>query len=210
MGPTSCTHSLDNTPILCCTSSQMDSGAVLLAACTRETLHLRLIDQVDPSHVSQEHRCPLNTAISQHSQARVYISPCSRHILVADPCSVSTYSISEAVIAARATPASAATSTATEQAAICLRQFKPSMSYNRPQRAQQGAQEPADSSWSLPSVYWRTQCSINGSGKSSTHFFYPFVRFDIYMLHLSVHVLCSVYVPAAAVLAHGIFILKQL
>jgi hypothetical protein len=52
-----------------------------------------------------------------------------------------------------------------------LRQFKPSMSYNRPQRAQQGAQEPAGSSWNLPSVYWRTQCFMNSFGKSSTHIF---------------------------------------
>jgi hypothetical protein len=170
LGSSSCTHSLDSAPIVCCTSSQTSSGAILVAACTRETLHLLLIDQAELSYVRQEHRCPLNTIIPQCSHANVVISPCSRHILVTDICSVSTYSISEATIPVAASPSSGGKSTETEPDEICLRQFKLSMTFHAPHKVQQGSEDPKHRNTSPPFAHWRIQHPMKGSVKPSTHF----------------------------------------
>lgn len=167
LGSNSCTHSLDTIPIVCCTSAETGSGAVLVVACTRETLHLRLLDKAEPSCVLQEHHCPLNTIIPENSDAYSLISPCLKHILVADGGSLSTYSISEAPTAASYSESHP--SLAADPHGINIKLLKLSMTFHAPGLTKQVTQEYGNGEMTLPVAYWRTQQPVNSSSSPSTH-----------------------------------------
>ena len=175
LGPGNCRHAIDCAPIVCCCSAEVESGAVLVAACTRETLHLRLLDQDEPSRVLQEHQCPLNTILPHRSESHMLFSPCSRHLLVADGCSVSTYSMADASMADAAVSVTRSDSHSAHQTAqdeVNIKNFQLSMTFHGPHHSQQILGEDSIDSGgdiTLPVAYWRSQPPTKHASNSSTY-----------------------------------------
>ena len=167
LGSSDCAHSLDSAPLVCCSSAHMESGAVLVAACTRETLHLRLLDHEEPSGVHQQHTCPLNVILAEQSESYIQFSPCLRHIVVADGCSVSTYSIVERAAAASQSDSHPAQQT--EHDEIDIRHSKLSMSFRRPDTSQQVHDQASSNEMGIPRSYWRSEPSPLHSSSSGIH-----------------------------------------